>query len=29
MWAATRERDDVRALLTKNQFRALTLDARG
>jgi transposase len=29
MWTTTRERDDVRALLAKNQFRALTLDARG
>jgi transposase len=28
-WTATRELDDVRALLAKNQFRALTLDARG
>ena len=25
-WATTRERDDVRELLAKNQFRGLTLD---
>jgi transposase len=28
-WSKTRERDDVRALLDQNQFRKLTLDARG